>query len=117
MPLSTTERKLIKLLAEAYAFIGDLRETGLRIGNSLIVQRTEGIDNAVKKRSNEFPRLFQRYYNDALKRADKERKETVVTGKVPSKSANVPRPRGHGVRQESDKETLRKPGIDDGKRG
>lgn len=74
MSLSSTERKLLKRLAEAYAFIGDLRETGLRIGNSLIVQRTQGIEKSVAQLKSEFPRIFQRFYNNSLKRADAERR-------------------------------------------
>lgn len=74
MSLSSVERQLIKRLAEAYAFINDLRETGLRIGNALIVQRTEGIEKQVEKCKAEFPRLFQRYYSAALRRADEDRR-------------------------------------------
>ena len=84
MALSSMERKLIQLLAEAYAFISDLRETGLRINNRLIVERTEGIEESVERRKAEFPSIFQRYYGAALRRADKNRRDRVQPPGKPS---------------------------------
>ena len=67
--MNTLEKKLLKQQAEAYAFIYDLRKMALYTGNRFILERTVGIDETIAKRRVEYPRLFQRYFNAASKKA------------------------------------------------
>lgn len=71
--LSEREKRLLRQQAEAYAFIQDLRDMARFIGNTLVVQRTEGIEETIERRRKEYPTLFQRYFNEAYKRGARER--------------------------------------------
>jgi len=66
--LPKAQTKLLRQLAEAYAFISDLRESALLVGNRWVLQRTEGIENRVEVRKKEYPIIFQRYFAAAKKR-------------------------------------------------
>lgn len=71
--MTETEKKLLRQQAEAYAFIHDLRRTAVLIGDVRYIRLTEGIDARVAKRQQEYPTLFKRYFNDALKKAEESR--------------------------------------------
>lgn len=75
--MNSNEKKLLRQQAEAYAFIHDLRKTALRTGTHWVLQRTEGIEEKIKKRKQEYPRLFQLYFGKALTRA---KKTQVISG-------------------------------------
>ncbi len=101
MSLNEVEKKLLRQQAEAYAFIHDLRETARLAGTRWVLQRTEGIEEKIEKRRQEYPRLFQLYFGKALARA-KKAQVTGVQGKAAPrrqtpvvKEKKVPRKRRH----------------------
>jgi hypothetical protein len=67
--LTPKERRLVRLLAEAYAFISDLRSLAIDRVDSPYIKKTRGINEEIEVRRKEYPRTFQRYYLAAIKRA------------------------------------------------
>ena len=84
MKLSAIEKKLLRQQAEAYAFIHDLRQSARLMGTGWVLRRTEGIDETIAKRREEYPHAFQRFFNEALKRAQ-EKVEEVPGAKIKTK--------------------------------
>lgn len=81
--MTENEKKLLRQQAEAYAFIHDLRRTALANGDGRYIRLTEGIEHRVVLRQQQYPTLFKRYFNEALKRADAERMKTVSRSNAP----------------------------------
>lgn len=81
--MTDNEKKLLRQQAEAYAFVYDLRRTALANGDGRYIRLTEGVDSYISKRQKEYPTLFKRYFNEALKRADVERMKAVTKNNVP----------------------------------
>ena len=106
MAITTEERKLLKQLAEAYAFIYDLREMSKYLGSTgtLIHNRTRGIEESIARRREEYPSLFQRYFNAASRRAQGAFNSTKATGKTDGKGKKVPR-----RQKETPKKTMPQP--------
>jgi hypothetical protein len=105
MKLTNQEKKLLRQQAEAYAFIYDLRRTAIMKQDITYVRLTEGIDTRVAKRQKEYPTLFKRYFNEALKRAESDRMSGLkAIQKVPVKTY-VKREETPRREKESKKET------------
>jgi hypothetical protein len=81
--MTEKEKKLLRQQAEAYAFIHDLRRVAITLGDRRYILLTEGIDKRIEKRKQEYPSLFQRYFNQALRRAEDTRVETVIKHNQP----------------------------------
>lgn len=86
--MTDNEKKLLRQQAEALAFVHDLRRTALANGDGRYIRLTEGIDSRVKMRQQQYPTLFKRYFNEALKRADAERMKVVSKSNVPPVTNN-----------------------------
>ena len=69
---SDSDKELLKRLAEAYAFIYDLRKTAIFSGDARYVQRTEGIEEKIIQYRQQYSPLFQRYFNAARQNAEGE---------------------------------------------
>ena len=100
--LNEQEKKLLRQQAEAYAFIYDLRETALMLGQQWVIQRTNGIEERIARRRKEYPRLFQLYLSKALVRARgaqvKDGKRKTVPRREtppPKEKAKEKAPKGH----------------------
>lgn len=65
--MTAKERALLKRLAEAYAFILDLRETAKARLDTYYVQRTEGIEKRVAITTEQYPKTFSRHFNKVRK--------------------------------------------------
>ena len=70
--MTTKERTLLRRIAEAYAFISDLRQAGIEDGDLRIIKGTKGIETRIEEISRLYPSLFKRYYNAAKKQAAKK---------------------------------------------
>lgn len=82
--MTETEKKLLRQQAEAYAFIHNLRRTALVMGDKRYIRLTEGIDARISKRQKEYPTLFKRYFNGAIRRAEQSTggaEENIDSGK------------------------------------
>jgi hypothetical protein len=81
--VTENEKKLLRQQAEAYAFIHDLRRTAVLNGDGRYVRLTEGIDERIKLRQQQYPTVFKRYFNEALKRGEKERIRNTTRNNAP----------------------------------
>lgn len=68
MTLTDKEELLIKKLAQAYAFISDLREEGIKKIDTFLIRKTVGINEQIEQLSLEFPEVFSKHYGEAKKR-------------------------------------------------
>lgn len=62
---------VLKRLAEAYAYIKELREAAIQRGDAFYINSTEGIEEQITRMEKESPRAFKRHYRKALERLDK----------------------------------------------
>jgi hypothetical protein len=83
--LAEKEKRLLKQQAEAYAFIYDVRRLAISRGDRAYILKTHGVEDTIEARRKEYPRIFQRYFQAALQRAEKHRdvkeKEEKAKGK------------------------------------
>jgi len=66
--MTKEERELVRRLAESYAFIADLRQVAINRGDTVYVQKTQGINSSVQTLRERYPKVFQRYFQAATKR-------------------------------------------------
>jgi hypothetical protein len=75
-PTSATERKLLKKLAAAYAFIDSLRKVAIERVDALYIKKTMGIEEAINVAEKEYPKLFKKYFKKAQSKGTKEGEKT-----------------------------------------
>lgn len=97
--LTKTEEKLLRQQAEAYAFIRDLREAAAVVGDLWVIRKTEGIDEKIKRRKEEYPELFQHFYDEAVQRARQIVNQTITVEH--GKGEEVPRRKEEAKRRPS----------------
>lgn len=86
--LSEREKRLLRQQAEAYAFIHDVKEVAQILGTNWVLARMQGIEETIEKRRQEYPRIFQRYFNQARERAAATKATSNVQGKdIPRRKA------------------------------
>lgn len=69
MPKKEAPRRLLKQLAEAYAFILDVRRLAIERADGLLLKKTRGIEEKVEELRKQYPRRFKRYLTNADKKA------------------------------------------------
>lgn len=67
---------VLKRLAEAYAYIKELRETAIQRGDAFYITSTEGIEKQIAFMQKESPRAFSKYYRRALEQLDRKHNGT-----------------------------------------
>jgi len=85
--MTEPEKKLLRQQAEAYAFIHNLRKTAITLADSRYIRMTEGIEATITLRQAQYPTMFKRYFNAALKKAEKS---VVVLSRSDGKRKEIP---------------------------
>lgn len=67
--MNKTERSLLKRLAETHAFIYDLRQIAIARVDPLYIRKTSGIDETIDAFKAKYPRVYIRYFKQAVKKA------------------------------------------------
>lgn len=80
MKLTKQEKKLLRQQAEALAFIYNLRQYAISLGDRAYILMTKGIDEVIQRRRDTYPKVFQRYFTVALKN-NEQREENNGEGK------------------------------------
>jgi len=121
MKLTEREKKLLRQQAEAYAFIKDLRDTAIFVGDMMVVKRTEGIEAKIERRRKEYPVAFQRYFNAAFTRGRLERLKATrenkngegkeISGRQEEPQEKVVEEKKSRQKPKSKKRQSRKPGV------
>lgn len=101
--MNKTERALLKRLAETHAFIYDLRQVAISRVDPVYIRKTSGIDETIATFRVKYPRVYIRYFKQAIKKADGDGQKKNNEGREESKKA--PRPQ----KKEKEKEEVKKP--------